>query len=44
MLNKVKNYFFEEEAEASFSDIAVLVVMTLALAFAAYALFTVGVN
>ena len=42
MLRTVRNYFFEEEAKAEKSDVAVLIVVAAALAFAGYALYTMG--
>lgn len=43
MIKKVRNYFFEEEAEASVSDIAVLVLMGISLLLAGYALYQMGI-
>ena len=43
MIKKIRNYFFMEEAEASPSDIAVLVLMGISLVFAAYAVYQMGI-
>lgn len=44
MLTKIHNYFFEEDAELSESDAAVLGLMGLAMALAVYALVTMWVS
>ena len=41
MLKSIRNYFFLEEAEIAPSDIAVLILMGLSLALAAYAVISV---
>lgn len=42
MLRIVRNYFFEEEAKAGKSDVAVLIVVAISLLFAGYALYQMG--
>lgn len=42
MLRSVRNYFFEEEAKAGKSDVAVLVIVAAALVYAGHALHTMG--
>lgn len=40
MLKTIRNYFFMEEAELAPSDIAVLILMSLSLALALYAVIS----
>lgn len=42
MLRNVRNYFFVEEAKAGKSDVAVLIILALGLAFGGYAIYQMG--
>ena len=42
MLKKARDIFFVEEARAGKSDVAVLIIMALGLAFGGYAIYQMG--
>lgn len=42
MLRKVRNYFFEEDAEMAGSDVGALIAVASSLLFAGYAIYQMG--